>query len=367
MKKTFYTNFQAKRAFLCYLLFICVLFSSCTKNDLKVIQIKPDGPKPAWGPTIAPQMLAVIEKYESYHVPPLYTLTPEEARKQPTPADAAADVAGDYNITMPYMNVDTAGMDIPVGKDQIHIRIYTPPTAKSSYPVVVYYHGGGWVIATINTYDASCKALSAEADAIVISVGYRRGPEHRFPTAHADSYAAYLWALQNCAMIKGDPKRVAVAGESAGGNLACAVSLMAKENGVKMPVHQLLVYPIANTNLNTPSYIQYANAIPLSKPLMKWFFKNYLSQPSDANNPHIALVSANLNKLPPATIIAAEIDPLQSEGKMLADKLQAAGVPVTYKLYPGVTHEFFGMGAVVPQAKLAEALAAHELRKAFHN
>ena len=132
-----------------------------------------------------------------------------------------------------------------------------------------------------------------------------------------------------------------------------------------MPVHEVLVYPIANSDFNTPSYIRYADALPLSKPLMQWFFKYYVPQPSDLNDPRIALVTANLHNMPPTTIIAAQIDPLQS--KMLADQLQASGVSVTYKLFEGVTHEFFGMAAVVPEAKLANGLAAAELRKAFHN
>jgi len=345
-------------------------FSSCEKNtDLnnQYKQIRPTKPKPSWAPTITPQMLAVIETLDTISPIPLFTLTPQEARKQPTPGDAAMRVMNNYNIPAPPSNVDTMGRDIPADKGQIHLRIYTPKSGKSIYPVIVYYHGGGWVIATIDTYNASAQALSEQSDAIVISVEYRRGPEFKFPTAHQDSYTAYKWALQNASTIKGDSTRIALAGESAGGNLAIAVSMMARDNGIRKPVHQLAVYPIANNDFNTPSYIKYANAKPLNKPLMQWFFMHYLNNPSEGDHPWISLVDANLSGLPPTTIIAAEIDPLLSEGKLLADKLRSANIPVTYQLYIGVTHEFFGMAQVIPEAKKAQALAAKELRKAFGN
>jgi acetyl esterase/lipase len=268
---------------------------------------------------------------------------------------------------MPAMKVDTMGRQIPVQGGQIHVRIYTPKSGKTSYPVIVYYHGGGWVIATIDSYNASAQALSEGADAIVVSVEYRKGPEAKFPTAHNDSYAAYRWTLANASTFKGDSTKVAVAGESAGGNLAIAVSMMARDSGIRKPLHQLAVYPIANNDTNSPSYIQYANAKPLSKPLMEWFFMHYLRTPADGNHPWISLTDvANLANLPPTTIIGAEIDPLQSEGKTLADRLQAAGVATTYRLYTGVTHEFFGMAQVVPEARDAQALASQRLKEALN-
>jgi acetyl esterase/lipase len=204
-------------------------------------------------------------------------------------------------------------------------------------------------------------------DAIVVSVEYRKGPEFKFPTAHNDSYAAYKWTLANASLLKGDSTRVAVAGESAGGNLAIAVSMMARDSGTRKPLHQLAVYPIANNETNTPSYLKYATAKPLNKPLMEWFFMHYLRTPADGNHPWISLIDdvANLANLPATTIIAAEIDPLQSEGKVLADKLTAAKVPTSYKLYLGVTHEFFGMAAVIPEAKDAQAFAAQRLKEAL--
>ena len=328
-------------------------------------RLKPAHAKPAWAPEIGDEMAVVIEKLESYGTPPLETLTPVEARKQPTPTNAVMDVMKEHNIPMPPNNTDTAGVDIPVSGGNIHARIYTPKSGDSSYPVIVYYHGGGWVIADLNVYDASAKSLSELTGAVVVSVHYRQGPEHKFPTAHNDAFAAYQWVVKNAANIKGNSKKIAVAGESAGGNLACNVSIMARDKGVTMPVHQLLVYPVANNDMNSASYQKWGTAKPLSKPLIEWMVKNYLSNPAQSSDPRISLVKANLKGLPKTTIIAAEIDLLETEGKLLADKLKEAGVEVGYSLYNGVTHEFFGMASVLPQAKEAQEKATEQLKAAF--
>lgn len=322
--------------------------------------VKPTGPKPAWGPNIAPEMQAVIEQLASFKPKPLPTLTAQEARKQPGAKEAADKQMRLSKIPMPPLNCDTMGKALAGG---VKARIYTPKGGTAPYPVIVYYHGGGWVIANLDTYHPSAQALCEQTGAVVVSVAYRQAPEHKFPTAHDDSFAAYQWVLKNAASIKGDPNKVAVAGESAGGGLACAVSLMARDKKVALPKYQLLVYPIAGYDQNTPSYkASEAGYKPLDKAGMGWFFKNYLRTPADGKDPRIDLVNANLKGLPPTTIIAADYDPLKSEGKTLADRLQAAGVKVNYKLYDGTTHEFFGMAAVVPQAKDAQGVATSDLK-----
>ena len=328
--------------------------------------LKPAQPKPAWGKDMTDPMAVVIEKLTSFNAPALVSLAAMEARKQPSPADAATAVMQDHNITMPPAMVDTAGKDIPVKGGQIHLRIYTPKKGKNIYPVIVYYHGGGWVIADLNTYDASAQGLANQVEAVVVSVAYRQAPEYKFPVAHNDSYAAYEWAVKNAASIKGDPKKVALVGESAGGNLACAVSMMARDKGFQLPLHEVLVYPIAGYDFNTPSYQESDSIKPLSSGLMKWFFEKYLNGPADGRSPMISLVTANLKGLPPTTIIAAQYDPLRSEGETLADNMKKAGVEVTRKLYTGTTHEFFGMAALVPEAKEAQAMAASDLKRAFN-
>ena len=314
-------------------------------------------------PKAEAHMQKVLDALKSLNGKPIETLTPEEARQQPTPADAVKKVLSDmHKSTAPEGGVTIKDMNVPVDGGNVLVHIYTPE-GKGPFPVMVYYHGGGFVIADTNTYDASPRALAKMAKAIMVAVDYRRAPEHKFPTQPNDAYAAYLWTTQHAAEFNGDPKRVAVGGESAGGNLATVVSMMARDKKAQMPVHQLLVYPVTDNDMNTPSYQRNANAKPLNKPMMAWFFKYYGADPS---SPYaLPMKAQSLAGLPSATIVAAEIDPLMSEGKSYADKLQKAGVKVDYKLYKGVTHEFFGMGAVVPEAKDAEKFAADGLKNAF--
>jgi len=308
-------------------------------------------------------MQKVLNAQASLKPKPIETLTPEEARKQPTPADGVKKVLADSGKpAAPEAGVTVKDMTIGSGDASFPIHIYTPE-GKGPFPVMVYYHGGGFVIADTKVYDATPRALARMANAIMVSVDYRRAPEHTFPAAPNDAFAAYQWVLAHAREINGDPARVAVGGESAGGNLATVVSMMARDKKVALPLHQLLVYPIVNDDMNTASYKTNANAKPLNKPMMAWFFKHYGGDPK---NPYaLPMKATSLKGLPPATIVAAEIDPLLSEGKAYADKLKKDGVAVSYKEYSGVTHEFFGMGAVVPKAKEAEQFAADELKKAF--
>ena len=330
----------------------------------KMPDLKPTGPKPDWAPTITSHMQVVMEKLASYGDAPIVKLSAPEARKTHSPADAVMDLIKENNISVPASMVDTTGKNIPVQGGNIHLRIYTPKSGSGPFPVIVYYHGGGWVIANLDTYNSSAQSLAEQTGSVLVSVAYRQAPEYKFPTAHNDSFAAYQWVLANAASIKGDPKNVAVVGESAGGNLAAAVSLMARDKNVALPVHQVLVYPIAGSDVNTESYAKYADAKPLNKPLMQWFFSKYPGQQASTNK-MIDLVNADLKGLPPTTIINAEIDPLQTEGATLASKFKSAGVKVNHRLYKGVTHEFFGMAAIISEAREAQAFAASELKAAF--
>ena len=311
------------------------------------------------------QMQAVLDELAALHPKSITELSAPAARKQPSPADAVkALLKKQGKSTAPEPDGSVVNRTIPSAGGSIPIRIYTPK-GNGPFPVVVYYHGGGWVIANLDTYDASPRAITNLANAVVVSSHYRQGPEHKFPSAHQDAFAAYRWVLKNAKSIKGDPRKVAVMGESAGGNLAAAVSMMARDSSVQLPAYQVLVYPIAGNDVNTPSYQENADAKPLNKPMMQWFFEKYLRAPADGQNPLIDLVHADLAGLPAATVITAQIDPLRSEGKELADRLTDAGVEVDYQSYEGVTHEFFGMGAVVDEAKQAEQQAADGLRRGF--
>ena len=350
--------------------FLVVALSSCEDHRINLPgqAIQSTGPKPAYAPTITPQMLAVIEELGRLNPVPLYTLTPQEARTKPTFKDAVNSLLSKNGIAPPQARVTKSERMIPgAGGVPIRVVIYKPNGASPTAPVIVYYHGGGWVIGNPEVYEYSTLALAQNTGAVVLSVDYRLAPENKFPTAHEDAYAAYKWVKENAATIGGNAAKVAVAGESAGGNMAITVSMMARDRGLGLPVHILSVFPVANNDLNTPSYNQYADALPLSRPLIQWFVDKYFNSPADGDSPLISLVDvANLAGLPPVTIIAAEIDPLQTEGMQLRDKLTAQGVQVTYQLYTGITHEFFGMYAIVPQAAQAQELAAIRLRQSFN-
>ncbi|NOT73584.1 MAG: alpha/beta hydrolase [Cyclobacteriaceae bacterium] len=327
-------------------------------------KLTPQEKKPSWAPSIRPEMQSVMEKLASYNAPPLETLSPERARQNPTPADAVRDLIAENNIKVPVPKVVVTNQHIAVSEGEIEVRIYTPAKKKKEYPGILYIHGGGWVIATIDTYDASASAMAEQNEAVVVSVEYRKGPEHKFPAAHTDSFDAYRWMLKHSESLKINPKRVALVGESAGGNLAINVAIMARDHKkVELPVAQVLVYPISQSNMNTESYKKNENAKPLNKAMMSWFVKYALPSESAASDPRVDLTKADLNGLPPTTIITAEYDPLLTDGEILRDFLADAGVNVKYKMYKGVTHEFFGMAAVVPEAKEAQELATKNLSK----
>lgn len=305
-------------------------------------------------------MADVLEEFKGLNPKPIVSLSAEEARRQPTPADAVAALLRERNQSVAPITIrKTDDHLIPGPGGPLPIRIYTP-LGVGPFPVIVYYHGGGWVIGTIDAYDSSARALAKTVGAIVVSVEYRKAPENKFPAAHEDAYTAYRWVLRNADRFDGDPAMVAVAGESAGGNLAAAVCLMARARGEVLPVHQVLIYPVAGYDFNTPSYRENAKAKPLDKPMMAWFFEKYLRTPDQGRDHWIDLVNApNLSGLPSATVITAELDPLRSEGKRYAERLLEAGVPVTHQNYRGVTHEFFGMSAVVRDARRAVRLVAN--------
>lgn len=318
-------------------------------------------------PKASPDMQKVLDALAGLGGKPIETLTPAQARMQPTPADAVKIVMQGRGMpTAPDPSVTTT--DMPYGSNaRQFVRIYKPSgsTGKQPMPVIVYYHGGGYVIANVNVYDAAPRMLAKELKALVVSVEYRPAPEFKFPAQHEDAAAAYKWTLEKAASLGGDPVRIAVAGESAGGNLAVATAIYARDNGVTAPKHILAVYPIANKSMTLPSKIDSANAKPLNTAMLKWFGHFYQTSAADANDPRLNLVAANLRSLPPVTVINAQIDPLRSDGDTLTTALKSAGNAVTQKIYAGVTHEFFGMASVIRGGKDANMFAVERLKAAF--
>ncbi len=314
---------------------------------------------------LEPQAEAVVRQIAAWDAPPAHQLSTANARKLPSAAESARIVQA-ANGQPPA--VEAVGrkrhIKIPGPGGELIARVYKP-AGEGPFPVLVYFHGGGWVIANPGVYDSSARALTNASQHIVVSVGYRQAPENPFPAAANDAYASFRWVYRNAAALGGIPGQVAVGGESAGGNLAAVAALMARDRGGPQPTHQLLVYPITNYAFNTPSYRQHAASIPLSRPLMRWFWRRYLERPSDGRNPYASPLRArSLRGLPSATVITAENDPLRSEGEAYAARLAQSGVQVDATRYDGVMHEFFGMGAVIDDAKSAVAQAGRNLQNA---
>ena len=313
-------------------------------------------------------MQAVLDAHAGLNPKPIEKLTPVEARKQPTPADAVNAVlkkqgkSTDPETLVPGVKSADRMIDGATGK--IPARVYTPAGA-GPFPVIVYFHGGGWVIGDKQVYDGGARGLAKQANAVVVSADYRLAPENKFPAAWDDSLAAYKWALANAAALNGDPKKFALAGESAGGNLALTTAMAARDGGVQAPLHVLAVYPVAQTSLTTESYQQYEMAKPLNKAMIEWFVKHLTTSPENLKDPRLNVVGGKLQGLPPVTIVNAQIDPLLSDGVQLEAALKTAGVAVERKNYQGVTHEFFGMAAVVAKAKDAQEYAGQRLKQAF--
>jgi acetyl esterase len=303
-----------------------------------------------------PQVKTVLEQMTAAG-PPLHHLSPAEARKA---IEAMRATTGEPERVA---KVEDRSFRGPAG--QLPLRIYTPD-GRGAFPLLVYFHGGGWVVGSVETVDASCRSLANLAGCIVVSADYRLAPEHKFPAAADDCYAATRWVGLHAASFHGDPKRIAVGGESAGANLAAVVALMAQERAAPSFVHQLLAYPVINYAFDTPSYRDNADGYFLSREMMQWFWRQYLATEADGENPLASPLQARyLTGVAPATILTAEFDPLRDEGAAYAAKLREAGVPVTYQCYDGLIHGFFGMVKVAEPARKALEDAAAALRAAF--
>ncbi len=254
---------------------------------------------------------------------------------------------------------------IPGPAGNIPIRLYYP-SGDAPFPTVVYYHGGGWVIGDLETHHAFCHALAKTSGCLVVAVDYRLAPEHRYPAAVEDAYAATKWVAENCGLIQADPARFAVCGDSAGGHLAAVVSMMARDRKGPRIDLQILIYPITDYNFDTPSYIENGEGYNLTRDLMEWFWNHFINDESEADDPYVCpLRATNFGDLPPALILTAGYDPLRDEGEAYGKKLQAAGVNVTLTRYPGMIHAFIRMTAQLDKANEALGEVAATLRDAF--
>jgi acetyl esterase len=255
--------------------------------------------------------------------------------------------------------------EIPGPAGSIPVRIYRA-SLETNQPAIVYFHGGGFVIGDLESHDGTCRRLAYNIGCTVVSVDYRLAPEHVYPAAVDDSYAATKWVADNAASLKIDPARLAVAGDSAGGNLAAVVAILARDKGGPKLCHQLLTYPVTDMGFRSESYVTNGQGYFLTKDMMGWFGRQYVPAGHDIEDPILSpLYAKDLSNLPPATVITAEYDPLRDEGEAYGERLKDAGVPTEIIRYDGVFHGFFSMNGAIDQADEAHAFAAGELRKAF--
>jgi acetyl esterase len=304
-----------------------------------------------------PQARDLLDQLAAAGTAPLNALSVAEARVfmesmralhgPPTPLPVVRDLA----------------MEGPAGS--IPARLYRP-RENGALPLLVYFHGGGWVIGSLETHDDVCRDLAAGADCAILSVDYRLAPEHRFPAAAEDCFSATVWASGNAGSLGVDPARIAVGGDSAGGNLAAVTALMARDRGGPALRFQLLVYPVTCGRMDTASYRDNAEGYLLTRDAMAWFWDHYVPRPADREQPYAAPLRApDLRGLPPALALTAEYDPLRDEGEAYAKRLDESGVPTMLRRYEGQIHGFFGMGALVERGRTAVAETADALGTAL--
>ncbi|ACK72138.1 Alpha/beta hydrolase fold-3 domain protein [Gloeothece citriformis PCC 7424] len=307
-------------------------------------------------------LLPLVESYleQLNQLPPVTQLSPEEVR---TLLSMRYKLDPNHKITVGEISERL----LPNYWAPINLRIYTP-TGTPPFPIVVYFHGGGWVLGDLDMMDGFCRVLCKEAQCVVVSVDYRLAPEHKFPAAVEDAYAATLWVSRHVEELKGNPEKIAVAGDSAGGNLAAVVALMARDKGEFSLIHQLLIYPVTNYGFDNPSYKKYAQGYWLTPEDMIWYWQHYLPSPETGNNVLVSPLQAeSLENLPPASIYTAEFDILRSEAESYADRLQQAGVPVLSKCCEGLIHGFLGVPILHPVTNPFVLEIAQNLFRALRN
>ncbi|MCI5067195.1 alpha/beta hydrolase [Acidovorax sp.] len=303
-------------------------------------------------------MRSVLERMARAGHPPLHTRSPEDARRA---YQAGADVLEVPKAALARVE----DLHIPARDGHaLPARLYAPST-DAGLPVLMYLHGGGFTIGNLATHDILCRELARLAGCMVVSLDYRLAPEHRFPTAHNDAWDALQWLARQGQTLGADPARLAVGGDSAGGTLAAASAILARDAGLPLAL-QLLIYPGCAPHQDTPSHATFARGLVLEEPAISWFFGNYVQSRAEREDWRFApLLAPDVEGVAPAWVGLAECDPLVDEGIEYADKLRLAGVPVDLDIYRGVTHEFIKMGRAIPEARKAHADAARALRRAF--
>jgi acetyl esterase len=303
-------------------------------------------------PSVHPDVQVFLDALGPTRTIPFETMTPGEAR-----AFVAAFARPVEPLALPRVEDRT----VPGPAGDVPVRVYWPE-GEPPHPALVYFHGGGWVVGDLQSADPASRRFAQEAGVVVVSVDYRLAPEHPFPAPVDDCYAALEWAAANAEELGVDPARVAVGGDSAGGNLAAAVAIRARDRGGPALAYQLLVYPVTDHDFERPSYRENADGYLMSAAGMRWFWDQYVDDVDARSHPEASPVRGTCAGLPPAHVVTAELDPLRDEGEAFAERLREAGVAVTHTRYDGVVHGFFGMVDVLEPAQLAFAEAVVCLR-----
>ncbi|HEX2648259.1 MAG TPA: alpha/beta hydrolase [Candidatus Dormibacteraeota bacterium] len=302
-----------------------------------------------------PQVKFVLDQLEQLGGPHLWEMTPVEARvafeQLRQRGGASVPVGGVEDIT------------IPGPKTPLQARVYEP-SGSGPHPVMVFFHGGGWVIGDIETHDPLCRALHAATGSMIISVAYRLAPEHRFPAAVDDSYAAVEWVAANAEALGADPEHLGVGGDSAGGNLSAVVGLLARDRGGPAVAYQLLLYPATDMGMKFPSVVENGEGYFLTYKDMVWFMDHYIRDASDKLSPLASpLRATDHSRLPPAIVVTAEYDPLRDEGEAYAQALRKAGVKVKLRRYDGMIHGFLSMYDLVDRSRAAIDAVGADVRE----
>jgi acetyl esterase len=302
-----------------------------------------------------PQARALIDLMIERGVPPTHTLTPAQARSFYRDRRA---------FTQPEPPLMAEVQDLMAGT--VPVRLYRPTAPQTPQPVLVYLHGGGWTIGDLDTHDVLCRQLAREGACAVVSVDYRMGPEHRFPAAVEDCLEAFSWVQAQAQALHLDASRMAVGGDSAGGNLAAALCLVQREAGRAMPAFQLLIYPATDMRAVAPSHTTNGQGYMLTNDSINWYRGNYIADQADWSDWRASpLLAPSHAGLPPALVLTAGFDPLRDEGLQYANALSAAGVPTQYVCFERQIHGFITMGRVIEEAHTAVGLCGSALRRAW--
>jgi acetyl esterase len=305
-----------------------------------------------------PQVRAYLDRVAALNLPPMESLPLAEARER-------FEQVFIQNGGSPDEVGSVREVAAPGPRGPIPIRLYRPAGDGGALPMLVYYHGGGYAVGGLESYDAVCRRLTNESGFTVASVDYRLAPEFPAPAPGEDAYAAFAWLSANAAELGADPRQVAVGGDSAGGGLAASVALRARDSGGPPILHQLLVYPAVEGGFDAESARLFGDGYGLTVARMEFYWNCYIPRPELAELPYVlANNAASLRGLPPATVIIAECDPIRDMGIAYAERLQADGVPVELRVYPGMIHAFFSSIAIFDQGRQAVSDAAAALRNA---